>query len=202
MTMKSILIATNNPGKVLEIEDLLAGLGLELLTPARLGMSLEVPEDGLTYAENALLKARAFCQASGLAALADDSGLEVAALGGKPGLHSNRFGPQPGTDASRRQYLLAQLQDHPRPWQAVFRATVALALPGMEPRWVEGECAGEIIPEARGSGGFGYDPIFLFPALGQTMAELGLEEKNRLSHRARAVKNILPVIQELLSSRG
>ena len=196
--MKQLLIATNNPGKVLEIKDLLAGLDLTLLTPADLGFNLDVPEDGLTYAENAAKKAVAFAQASGLPSLADDSGLEVDALGGKPGLHSNRFGPQPATDATRRRYLLEQLQNKPRPWRARFCATVAIAVPGREVKIVAGECEGEIIPEERGENGFGYDPIFLFPDLGRTMAELGLEEKNRLSNRARAVLNCIPILEEIL----
>jgi XTP/dITP diphosphohydrolase len=196
--MKRLLIATNNPGKVLEIKDLLAGLDLTLLTPADLGLNLDVPENGLTYAENAARKAVAFAQASGLPSLADDSGLEVDALGGKPGLHSNRFGPQPATDATRRRYLLEQLQNKPRPWRARFRATVAIAVPGRELKIVAGECEGEIVPEERGESGFGYDPIFLFPDLGRTMAELGLEEKNRLSHRARAVLNCIPILEEIL----
>ena len=111
--MKQLLIATNNQGKILEIRHLLEGLNLELVTPAQLGITLDVDEDGCTYAENASKKARAFAEASGLPSLADDSGLEVDALGGKPGLHSNRFGPQPGTDASRRQFLLEQLKNTP-----------------------------------------------------------------------------------------
>jgi XTP/dITP diphosphohydrolase len=200
--MRSLLIATNNQGKILEIRDLLCDLGLTLLTPQDLGIHLDVPEDGLTYAENAALKALAFFQASGLPSLADDSGLEVEALGAKPGLHSNRFGPQPATDATRRRFLLDQLRGKPRPWTARFHATVAIAAPNTEIQSASGECEGEIIPEERGTGGFGYDPIFLFPALGLTMAELGLEEKNRLSHRARAVLNCIPILEAIFESRG
>ena len=164
--MKQLPIATNNQGKILEIQHLLEGLNLELVTPAQLGITLEVDEDGCTYAENASKKARAFAEASGLPSLADDSGLEVDALGGKPGLHSNRFGPQPGTDASRRQFLLEQLKNTPRPWTARFVATVAVTGPGKEVHISIGECPGEIIPGERGTGGFGYDPLFLFPAIG------------------------------------
>lgn len=200
--MFRLLIATNNKGKVLEIKDLLAGLGMTLLTPAELGIRLEVPENGLTYAENAAKKAVAFAQASGLPSLADDSGLEVDALDGKPGLHSNRFGPQPATDATRRRYLLEQLRDKPRPWTARFRATVAVAAPDMEPKLAVGECKGEIIPEERGNGGFGYDPIFLLSLVGRTMAELEMEEKNRLSHRARAVLNSIPILEEIMKTGG
>ncbi len=194
----SLLIATNNKGKVAEIKDLLAGLGLELLIPADLGLRLEVVEDGETYAENATKKALAFARASGRVALGDDSGLEVDALDGQPGLHSHRFLPLPNaSDADRRKYLLEQLGDKPRPWTARFRATVAVATPAGEVRLAAGQCEGEIIPEERGTGGFGYDPIFLIPELGQTMAELDMEEKNRLSHRARAVQNAVPILREI-----
>jgi XTP/dITP diphosphohydrolase len=199
MTPAKLLLATNNRGKVAEIKALLNGLGIQLLTPAGLGLQLEVAEDGATYAENASKKASVFARLSGLVSLADDSGLEVDALDGKPGLHSHRFAPQPGaTDADRRRFLLARLSRRPRPWTARFRATVAIALPSGEVRLATGECEGEIIPEERGSGGFGYDPIFLLPELGRTMAELGMEEKNRLSHRARAVQNAIPILKEVL----
>jgi len=197
MTPAKLLLATNNRGKVAEIKALLDGLGIQVLTPAELGVQLEVAEDGATYAENASKKASAFARLSGLVSLADDSGLEVDALDGKPGLHSHRFAPQPGaTDADRRRFLLARLGGCPRPWTARFRATVAVALPSGEVRLAFGECEGEIIPEERGSHGFGYDPIFLL--LGRTMAELGMEEKNRLSHRARAVQNATPILKEVL----
>ena len=186
--MPRLLIATGNPGKVLEIQDLLAGLEIELVTPGALGLDLRVVEDGATYAENALKKALAYSAASGLPVLADDSGLEVDALGGAPGLYSARYAKKPGAnDADRRAYLLRNLQVHPQPWTARFRATVALTAPGMEPRLAEGTCQGKIIPEERGTNGFGYDPIFLLPELDRTMAELTREQKNRLSHRARAV---------------
>ena len=197
--MQSILIATNNKGKVDEIKALLAGLGLALVTPADLGLALEVAEDGQTYAENAAKKATAFALSSGMIALGDDSGLEVDALGGEPGLHSHRFCPIPNaTDADRRKYLLEQLGDHPRPWTARFRATVAIALPSGELKLATGECEGEIIPDERGSNGFGYDPIFFIPELGHSMAELEMNEKNRLSHRARAIQNAIPMLKEVL----
>jgi XTP/dITP diphosphohydrolase len=178
-----------------------------------------VVEDGHTYAENAIKKAVAFARASRLISLADDSGLEVDALDGAPGLYSARYGSSyslplnsqnlegvGGTrlsDVERRQYLLSQLRGKPRPWTAHFTATIAIAIP--ESLWsqaarrlsvqqqaaglqiFEGICPGEIIPEERGTGGFGYDPIFLLTELGKTMAELSMDEKNRLSHRARAV---------------
>jgi XTP/dITP diphosphohydrolase len=192
-----LLIASNNKGKIKEIKAVLHNLGVELVIPTDIGLELDVEEDGQTYAENATKKALAFSQASGLTALADDTGLEVDALGGKPGLYSNRFGPEPNTDASRRAFLLQNLTGKPRPWVARFRATVAIASPERDVKLAEGICPGEIIPEERGKGGFGYDPIFLLSSSNKTMAELEMEEKNRLSHRGQAIRNAIPILIEL-----
>ncbi|PWH11967.1 MAG: non-canonical purine NTP pyrophosphatase, RdgB/HAM1 family, partial [Anaerolineae bacterium] len=187
--MHQLLIATRNKGKVREIQSLLKGLDVQVLTLNDVGLTIEVEEDGTTYQENAGKKARVYSQASGLIALADDSGLEVDALGGAPGLYSARYSGVPGaTDADRRAFLLEHLKGKPRPWTAHFHATVALATPDGTIRYTEGNCYGEIIPEERGTGGFGYDPIFFLPNLNCTMAELTMEEKNRLSHRALAVQ--------------
>jgi XTP/dITP diphosphohydrolase len=186
--MTQVLIATNNKGKRIEIAALLSDLEIELVIPSEIGIEMEVEETGLTYTETALLKGRAFCKEARLLTLADDSGLEVEALGGLPGLHSARFAPKPGaTDADRRRLLLERLQGSPRPWRAQFRCVVALVSPGGMEYLTEGICPGEIIPEERGQNGFGYDPVFLLPDLGLTMAELSMEEKNRRSHRALAV---------------
>jgi XTP/dITP diphosphohydrolase len=223
--MHKLLIATNNKDKIQELHELLDDMGIELVTPTQIELDLDVLEDGLTYAENATKKALAFAQASGLISLADDSGLEVDALDGAPGLYSARYGSTNGeklSDADRRKYLLKNLGDQPRPWKAHFHATIAIAVP--ESFWsqaahrlklqkhalsgrpalhiVDGDCEGEIIPEERGTGGFGYDPIFLLPELGKTMAELSMDEKNRLSHRARAVMNAKPVLETLFSKSG
>jgi XTP/dITP diphosphohydrolase len=123
----------------------------------------------------------------------------VEALGGAPGLHSHRFVPRPDAgDADRRATLLQLLHDLPRPWRASFRCVVALATPDGQVRLAEGACPGEIIPAERGESGFGYDPIFLIPETGRTMAELSLEEKNQVSHRGRAVRAILPFLQNLI----
>ncbi len=196
--MNKLLIATNNAGKVRELQELLKGLNVQLVTPADIHLVLDVVEDGDTYQENAAKKAITFAQASGLISLADDSGIEVDALGGAPGLYSARYSPKPGADdADRRAYLLQNLKDKPRPWTAHFHATIAIARPNGEVQFSEGDCYGEIIPEERGSGGFGYDPIFLLPELGRTTAELDMEEKNRLSHRALAVINAFPILQAL-----
>jgi XTP/dITP diphosphohydrolase len=197
-TLQGLLIATNNKGKVAEIKALLEREGIPLYTPAELGLVLDIPEDGSTYAENASKKARAFSLASGIIAMADDSGLEVDALNGAPGMHSHRFSPLPGaTDADRRKYLLEKLQGAARPWTAHFHATVAVAQPSGKVLLAEGQCDGEIIPEERGTNGFGYDPIFFIPKIGHTMAELEMDEKNQLSHRARAVQNAIPILRKL-----
>ena len=193
-----LLIATNNPGKTREFHELLDDPGIDLVTPAQLGIDLDVIEDGHTYAENAAKKAVAFARASGLISLADDSGLEVDALDGAPGLYSARYGSINGeklSDAARRHYLLNRLNGKPRPWTARFHATLAIATPNDEVQLAEGICPGEIILEERGAGGFGYDPIFLLSELGKTMAELSMDEKNRLSHRARAVMNAKGILK-------
>lgn len=196
--MNKLLIATNNPGKVRELQELLKSLDVQLVTPADIHLVLDVVEDGSTYQENAAKKAVTFAQTSGLISLADDSGIEVDALDGAPGLYSARYSPKPGADdADRRNYLLQNLKDKPRPWKAHFHATIAIARPNGEVQFSEGNCYGEIIPQERGSGGFGYDPIFLLPELGKTTAELDMEEKNRLSHRALAVMNALPILRKL-----
>ncbi|MCI0607927.1 MAG: RdgB/HAM1 family non-canonical purine NTP pyrophosphatase [Anaerolineae bacterium] len=212
--MNKLLIATNNKGKVKELQYLLRDTGIELVTPSQINLELDVIEDGKTYAENATKKALTFANSSGMISLADDSGLEVDALDGAPGLYSARYSPKPNaTDKDRRLYLLQNLQDKFRPWTARFHATIAIAIP--DSLWsqsarrlelqelasalqiFEGICEGEIIPEERGTGGFGYDPIFLLSELGKTMAELSMEEKNRLSHRARAVMKAKPILREL-----
>ncbi len=202
--MKQLLIATNNQGKVKELQDLLQDIGIELLMPSQLGIDLDVLEDGQTYAENATKKAVTFAHASGLVSLADDSGLEVDLLDGAPGLYSARYGSSDGiklSDAERRAFLVQNLQGKPHPWTARFHATIAVAVPNGGTHLAEGFCEGEIIPEERGTGGFGYDPIFLLPELGKTMAELSMEEKNRLSHRARAVMNAKGILRQILKPK-
>lgn len=197
--MPKILIATGNQGKLREIQALLNEPGLRLVLPAELGISLNIDESGSTYETNAAIKAMAYACISGLLTLADDSGLEVDALAGLPGVRSARFAPmENATDADRRHYLLERLRGIERPWRAHFHCTVALARPDGRLRFAQGACQGEIISEERGDNGFGYDPIFLFPELNRTMAELSMEEKNRISHRARAVSAAKPLLLELL----
>ena len=197
--MTKVLLATNNPGKAAEIKSILEGIGAILVTPAEIGLTMEVEEDGSSYGQNAAIKARAFCEASGLITLADDSGLEVYALNGQPGIHSARFSPIPGaTDADRRQYLLERLREKPHPWRARFRCAIAIVAPGRPVTFTEGVCPGEVISEERGENGFGYDPIFLLSEIGKTMAQLSMEEKNRLSHRGRAVHAAIPILTAML----
>lgn len=194
-----LLLASNNPGKLEEMSALLHRTGLKLVTPAEIGLELDVPEDGKNYQENATLKATAFANASGLISLADDSGLEVDILNGLPGLHSHRFAPWPdATDADRRKYLLEKLDGKPHPWLARFVATVVLGSPNGRIGVSSGECRGEIIAQERGTNGFGYDPIFYIPAYARTMAELDLQEKNLISHRACAIRNAEAIISEML----
>ncbi len=196
--IKQLLIATTNKGKLEEIFDLLKTQPCELLTPDDIHLNVEVEENGRTYLENARLKATSYCQASQLPTLADDSGLEVAALNGQPGLYSARFtGSHSASDHDRRQFLLAKLKKHAQPWNARFVCAVVLAMPSGKIYSYEDSCSGEIIAEERGTHGFGYDPIFFFPYRGQTMAELSIIEKNRISHRAKAVQGILPILKNL-----
>jgi XTP/dITP diphosphohydrolase len=197
--MQRLLIATGNPGKMAEIRSLFHNTGFDLVNPEMIGISIQVEETGNSYEENASLKAEAFAKASGLVTIADDSGLEVDALGGRPGIRSARFSPLPhATDADRRAYLLSLLEGTPPPWFAHFHCTVAIATPVGKLYYAQGNCPGEIIRTERGTNGFGYDPIFLLREIGLTMAELSMDEKNQLSHRARAIKAALPITHALL----
>jgi len=148
----------------------------------------EVPEVGETYGENARLKAEAAASKSDLPSLGDDSGIELEALGGFPGILSARLGP---TQKERTAELLRQLEGLPRPWKARFVCVIALAAPGAETRFFEGDCRGEVVPEWRGEAGFGYDPIFLVPGTGKTFGEMAPEEKRKYSHRAAAARALL-----------
>jgi XTP/dITP diphosphohydrolase len=195
--MIRLLIGTTNAGKRLEVSGLLDGLPVTLVTPEALGLSLGIDETGETYAANASLKARTYARQSGLWVLADDTGLEVQALDGRPGLHSARLVPN-GTDADRRARLLAELAGKPQPWPAVFRCVVAVAGPAEQLASAEGECPGRILPQPRGQAGFGYDPLFEVEGTGRTLAEMTLEEKNLVSHRGHAVRALRPTLEQLL----
>ena len=182
-----VLIATNNAHKVAEIAAILRPRHTRLLTPRHCGVSFDPEENGGTYSSNALIKARAGCAASGLPTLADDSGLEVAALNGEPGLHSSRWLAElPQADKNLRLVELVQAAGGTR--DARFVCAVALVLPAGETYEFYGECPGAIADGPRGGQGFGYDPVFLVAGQGcLAMAELGEAKKNELSHRARAL---------------
>ena len=180
---RRLVIATGNTGKLREYRELLADTGFQLVA-----FDGDVAEVGETYAENARLKAETATTRSGLPALGDDSGVEVEALGGFPGIRSARLGP---TQEDRTAELLERLEGKPRPWNARFVCVIALAAPGQPPQRFEGECRGEIVPEWRGEAGFGYDPVFLVPGTGKTFGEMAPEEKRLYSHRARAVRAML-----------
>ena len=180
---RKLVIATGNTGKLREYRELLASAGLELIA-----FDTEIDEVGETYTENARLKAETAVERSGLPALGDDSGVEVEALEGFPGIRSARLGP---TQEERTAELLKRLEGKPRPWNARFVCVLALADPGHPTQFFEGECRGEIVPEWRGEAGFGYDPVFLVRGTGKTFGEMRLEEKRLYSHRARAVRALL-----------
>ena len=184
-----LLLATNNKGKIREYQSLLRGIPYKIVTPAAQGITTQVDEVGGSFEENARLKAATLAKQSGLLSLADDSGLEVDALGGEPGSLSHRYAGESATDADRIGYLLTKLKNVPdKERTAQFRCVIAIAEPDGRVELCSGECRGLITMKPRGNQGFGYDPIFYLPELRKTMAELTLAEKNRISHRARAAE--------------
>jgi XTP/dITP diphosphohydrolase len=202
----SIVVATSNEGKLNELRRLLGDVPVQLLSAASvLGEAFSVDEDGATFASNAVKKAKAACAATGLYALADDSGLEVEALGGRPGVRSARFAHERATDAENNAALLRELEDVADAGRsASFHCVLALASP-WEPNHVEladGLCRGSIARAPRGNGGFGYDPLFIVPELGhRAMAELTEDEKNSVSHRARAAVAMRKLLLTMLDRR-
>ncbi|MDD5288509.1 MAG: XTP/dITP diphosphatase [Dehalococcoidales bacterium] len=193
-----LLLATNNIGKVREYRNLLLGIPFELVTPVEIGIDTVVEEKGTTFEENARLKACALAKESGLLTLADDSGLEVDALNGEPGVMSARYAGENANDAKRVNFLLSKLKGIPKEKRnARFRCVIAIAQPDGEVAFCDGECAGMIAFEPCGKNGFGYDPIFCFPKYGKTMAELPIEVKNRISHRGRAAQKARLVLQKM-----
>ncbi len=187
-----LVFASRNPGKLAELRQLTADLDVEVVSAADLGVP-DVVEDGATFEANAVKKAREVAAATGLPALADDSGLEVDALGGAPGVHSARYAGGHGADAANNRKLLAALAAVPPERRtARFHAVVALADPGGEIWTAHGACEGVILDAPRGAGGFGYDPLFFSPELGMTFGEAGVGPKSGVSHRARAMRALAP----------
>lgn len=183
--MKFVL-ATHNPGKLKEMSAILSGLGVEVVSPADLGIDLEVEETGTTFAENAMLKAKAICAAANLPAIADDSGLCVDALNGGPGVYSARYGGE-GLDDRGRTALLLQNMRGQTTRAAHFACAIACAFPNGDTLTAEGRCDGAIAFAPMGEGGFGYDPVFLVPEKAKTFSQLTAEDKNAISHRGRAL---------------
>ncbi len=197
--MPKLLLATSNPGKISEYRVLLDGLGYRMTTLAEEGITRIVPESGSNYEENAQLKAITYAKLSQLITLADDSGLEVDVLNGEPGVQSARFAGETATDAEKVSLLLAKLEGVP--WKqrtARFKCVIAIATPEGYSELCYGECQGIIATEVKGENGFGYDPIFFLPEAGKTIAELPLEIKNQISHRARASQQARQILQQRL----
>ncbi len=187
--MRDLLLATSNLHKLEEYRAIFSGIPFRLLSLRNIQLDLDVEESGTSFAENAQLKALAYAQASGILSLADDSGLEIDALGGAPGIYSARFAGTETSYAERFRIILEQLRDVPAAQRtARFRCAITIAEPTGYYRTVEGTLEGEIALAPRGEHGFGYDPIFYVPELGKTTAELEPEQKHRISHRGRAAR--------------
>jgi XTP/dITP diphosphohydrolase len=194
----TILLASTNPYKHGELAELLEPYRIVVRTPSDLGLVLEVEENGSTFAENALIKARAFCAAAGMTSLADDSGLVVDALGGEPGVLSARYGGAGLTDEDRTALVLKRMRGIPDQMRGGrFVAAVAIALPHQEPKVFEGRVEGRITTEPAGACGFGYDPIFFYEPAGRTFAQMSRAKKSRVSHRGRALRPAAVYLQRL-----
>ena len=191
----TFVLATANAGKVKEMQSLLSHLGYDVKSRHELGFDFEIEETGTTFLENATLKADAICKATGLPSIADDSGLMVDALGGAPGVYSSLYGGEQLTDVQRYEYLLENMENT-KLRTAKFVCTIVCTFPNGDRLVSEGECKGEIIQEARGGGGFGYDPVFLVSGTDKTMAQLTSEEKNSISHRGEALKKFVLQLQK------
>jgi XTP/dITP diphosphohydrolase len=201
MQRTRVLLGTTSSGKIREWRNLLADLPIELITLEDVGIDFDVEETGATYAENALLKAEAYGSASNLLTLAEDAGLSVDALGGAPGVHSARW---EGSDYGHKNALLIRLLDGKQANERACRYVCKVVLRHPDGRrWqVHGEVRGQIATQPAGDGGFGYDPIFYIPRLRQTLAQVPIDEKDRISHRGRAARRIRPILGELVEARA
>ena len=193
--MMKFALATANPGKIDEMREILTELGIEVVSREELGIDIEVEETGDTFYENALIKARAICEASGMPSIADDSGLIVKALGGAPGVYSSSFGGDGLDDKGRREYLLKKMENMEQR-DARFVCTIICMFPNGDLITAEGESTGEILTEPRGTGGFGYDPVFITDGMDRANAELTQAEKNAISHRGRALREFAVMLRE------
>jgi XTP/dITP diphosphohydrolase len=199
-----LLVATTNPGKLAEVEAALKGFPIRIISLNQLGTWPKVIEDGKKYEENALKKARTLADFSGYVTLADDSGLEVDALGGAPGIYSARYSGEEGDDVRNNEKLLHALAGVPQEKRAArFVCVLALCSPnssGKRERVFRGECDGWIVFAPRGENGFGYDPLFFYPPLGKTFAEIDRETKGRVSHRGMALRKLVQALPSVLQS--
>ena len=202
--MAKLLVATHNKGKVIEFAEMLQDMEIEWLSLDDLGVTEDVEETGHTFRENSVLKAQAYAAVSGLLTLADDSGLEVDALNGAPGVYTARYGGEGLTDVQRYEKLLDDIKDVPEPQRtARFRCVIVLAAPdGTLLGESDGVCEGRIAQAPVGDNGFGYDPVFYLPAFGQTMAQLTASQKHQISHRGRALQAIAPRLRAVLQDQS
>lgn len=195
-----LILASNNPKKLKELQNILMEMGIQVLSQQEAGCCFVVEENGKTFAENARLKALAVTEATGKAAIADDSGLCVDALDGRPGIYSARYGPSDGTDEDRYHFLLKELKGRTNR-SARFVSSICCTFPNGDVLTAEGICEGSILETPRGSGGFGYDPVFQVENTGRSMAEFSSEEKNVFSHRGRALRNFQRVLEDYLNEK-
>ncbi|MEH7128404.1 XTP/dITP diphosphatase [Neobacillus drentensis] len=201
--MKEVIIATKNPGKAKEFEHIFSARGIVVRTLLDYPEIPEVEETGVTFEENAILKAEAVSQALGKMVIGDDSGLMVDALEGRPGIYSARYAGEPKNDQNNTDKVLSELKGLPEEKRSArFYCALAVAVPGQEPMTVSGTCEGRILEERRGTNGFGYDPVFYVPEKGVAMAELSSDEKNKISHRANALKKLDVVLDSILEKAG
>ena len=191
---RKFVLATHNPGKLKEMTAILSDLGIQVVSPADVGITVDVEETGATFEENAMLKARAICEASGLPAIADDSGLCVDALNGGPGVYSARYGGEELDDRGRYQLLLNAMRGQTTR-AAHFACAIACAFPNGDTLTAEGRCDGAIAFAPMGEGGFGYDPVFLVPEKGKTFGQLTAEEKSARSHRGKALASFVEKLE-------
>lgn len=193
-----LVLASKNKKKLIEMQEILSALGVEVVMEADVGVDVDVEETGTTFAENAALKARAVCEASGLPAIADDSGLCVDALNGAPGVYSARYGGEELDDVGRYQLLLSNMRGQ-MDRRCGFVSAISCVFPNGDEITAQGECRGTLAYAPNGENGFGYDPIFFVPEMKKTFAQLTAEEKNRISHRGKALSEFKKKLEEYLS---
>lgn len=195
---QKFVLATHNPGKIREMSAILEHLGVEVVSPKELGITVDVEETGTTFAENAMLKAKAICKEANLPAIADDSGLCVDALNGGPGVYSARYGGEELDDQGRYRLLLESMRGQTTR-AAHFACAIACAFPDGKTITAEGEVHGTIAFAPMGAGGFGYDPVFFYPPLAKTFGQLTAEEKSEISHRGKALQNFVKKLETYLA---